>query len=195
MKDEEVLDLFRKGGALLDGHFLYASGRHGCHFLQAARVLQFPKLAEQLCRGLAEEFKDERIELVVGPATGGIILAYETGRQLGCRTVYSEKDGQGGMAVKRGFAIRPGLRALVVEDVITTGGSVQKTIDHLLSRGVDVAGVAVLIDRSGGEAKFECRYEPLARFTLESWPPDQCPLCREGKPLIDPDDLMGPESV
>jgi orotate phosphoribosyltransferase len=190
MKDEEVLDAFRKAGALLEDHFIYASGRHGRQFLQAARVLQYPDICEKLCFAMAERFLDDKIELVVGPATGGIVFAYETARRLKCRAAFSEKDGEGGMALKRGFKLVPGTRVLVVEDIITTGGSVKKTIDHLRQRGAVVAGVAVLIDRSAGEAHFDCRFDPLAILNMESWPPDNCPLCRQGKSLVEPDDIM-----
>lgn len=191
MNSAEVIDIFRQAGALLDGHFHYASGRHGRQFLQAARVLQFPGHTEALCKALAERFQDEAPDLVVGPATGGIVLAYETARHLNCRAAFSEKDGEGGMAVKRGFKISEGMRVLVVEDIVTTGGSVRKTIDHLTERGAKVLGVGVLIDRSGGEASFPCRFEALAEINMESWPPDECPLDLQGIPLVDPDDLMG----
>ena len=191
MKDTDVLDIFRQAGALLEGHFLYASGRHGRQFLQAARVLQYPAFTEPLCEAMAERFKDDNIELVIGPATGGIILAYETARHLNCRAAFTEKDGEGGMALKRGFFLKKGTRILVVEDITTTGGSVKKSIDHLRARGADIVGVSVLIDRSKGEATFDCRYEPLARLDMESWPPEACALCEKDISLIDPDDLLG----
>jgi orotate phosphoribosyltransferase len=191
VKPERVIELFREAGALLEGHFVYASGRHGRHFFQAARVLQYARITEELCKALAEKFACEKVELVIGPATGGIVLAYETARHLECRAAFTEKDGDGGMALKRGFKLTPGTRVVVVEDVITTGGSVKKSIEHLRGRGADIVGVGVLIDRSGGEATFDCRYEPLTRFTLESWAPDSCALCKGGQALIDPDDLVG----
>lgn len=190
MKPERVLELFRETGALIEGHFLYASGRHGRQFLQAARVLQFPNHTEELCKALAARFTSDRIEMVVGPATGGIVLAYETARHLDARAAFTEKDGAGGMALKRGIALKPGIRVLVVEDISTTGGSIQKTIDHLRARGADVAGVGLLIDRSGGSISFNCRYEPLARISLESWPAEDCALCQQGIPLVDPDDIQ-----
>ncbi|HOD51787.1 MAG TPA: orotate phosphoribosyltransferase [Candidatus Hydrogenedentes bacterium] len=190
MNGEQVLAAFREAGALLDGHFLYASGRHGRQFLQAARVLQFPDIAERLCAAMASRFKDARIDLVVGPATGGIILAYETARHLGCRAAFTEKEQDGAMALKRGFLLRQGERVLVVEDIATTGGSIKKSIAHLRQRGAQIAGVSVLIDRSSGEASFDCPYEPLARLDMQSWDPAACELCRAGKPLLDPDDIV-----
>lgn len=190
MTHEEVLVSFREAGALLDGHFLYASGRHGRQFLQAARVVQYPERTEALCKAMAERYAGDRIDVVIGPATGGIVLAYETARHLRCRASFTEKDGSGGMALKRGFALRKGDRVLVVEDIITTGGSVKKTISHLRERGADVAGICVLIDRSGGEAAFDCRFESLATLSMESWPAENCSLCKNGECLVDPDDLI-----
>ncbi|MBI5092254.1 MAG: orotate phosphoribosyltransferase [Candidatus Hydrogenedentes bacterium] len=192
MTPEQVVNLFRKQGALLEGHFIFASGRHGNRFLQAARILQHPTHTERLCRELAARFQRLKVDVVIGPATGGILLAYETARKLGCRAAFTEKDGHGGMILKRGFVLKPGTRALVVEDVITTGGSVQKTIDHLSERGAEIVGVGVLIDRSGGEAKFDCRFEALAQLPLESWSPELCELCTKGIPVVDPDDLVHP---
>jgi orotate phosphoribosyltransferase len=190
MEPSEVIRIFKESGALLDGHFLYASGRHGRQFLQAARVLQFPRFTEPLCAALGESFRERGIDLVVGPATGGIILAYETARALNCRAAFTEKDGQGGMALKRGFALRPGTRVLVVEDIITTGGSVKKTIAHLRERGAEVAGVSVLIDRSAGEASFDCVFASLAQLDMQSWSPEECVLCRDNAVLVDPDDII-----
>ena len=189
MTESDVIDVFRASGALLEGHFLYASGRHGRQFLQAARVLQFPNHTERLCEAIAERFKDLPVDAVCGPATGGIVLAYEVARHLECRAVFSEKDGTGGMAVKRGFKLDKGMRILVVEDIVTTGGSVHKTIHHLRERGAEIVGVSVLIDRSAGEARFDCPFAPLAHLTMESWEPEACPICGQGLPLIDPDDL------
>ena len=190
LSTDAVLDIFRQAGALLEGHFLYTSGRHGEKFLQAARVLQYPGHTERLCKALAGIFADAKVELVVGPATGGIILAYETARHLNARAAFTEKDPIEGMALKRGFALKPGARTLVVEDIITTGGSVRKTVEHLRRRGAEVVGVGALIDRSGGQAAFDCRYEALAKLSLVSYAPEECPLCREGHALIEPDDIV-----
>ncbi len=190
MKPEEVIQIFRETGALLEGHFRYASGRHGSQFLQASRVLQHPARTEALCKSMAERYREDEIQLVVGPATGGIILAYETARHLNCRAVFTEKDGGGGFALKRGFALRKGTKVLVVEDIITTGRSVLKTIEHLRGRGADIAGIAVLIDRSAGKAQFVQRFEPLASMNMQSWDPENCDLCEKGRPLVEPDDLI-----
>lgn len=190
MTNQDVIGLFRETGALLEGHFVYASGRHGNQFLQAARVVQYPPNAEVLCKTLAARFADSGVELVCGPATGGIILAHETARHLGCRAAYTEKEPDGSMALKRGFRLNPGTNVLVVEDIATTGGSVKKTIDHIVQRGSSVAGVGVLIDRSGGSVRFDCRYEALAHLAMQSWLPEECPLCRQGVPLIEPDDIQ-----
>ncbi len=190
MTSDEVLDLLRDCGALLEGHFVYASGRHGRQFIQVARVLQYPDKVEQLCRGLAAAFADSKIELVVGPATGGILLAYETARQLKCRGAFTEKQAGGAMALKRGFRLDPGTRVLVVEDVVTTGGSVQKTITHLRQRGAEVVGVAAIVDRSGGEARFDCPFHALARITLESYAPDDPRVAELPGEPVDPDELV-----
>ena len=140
---------------------------------------------------MADAFRDEEIDLVIGPATGGIILAYETARQLGCRGAFAEKDGEGGMAVKRGFALEPGTRVLVVEDIVTTGGSVKKAITHLEGRGAKVVGVAVLIDRSSGAASFDCRFHALAELNMVSYAADDPRISSLPGPPVEPDDLFG----
>ncbi len=190
MLPEAVLSMFRETGALLEGHFIYTSGRHGRQFIQAARVMQYPEKAEALGKALAERFREERPDLVVGPATGGIVLAHVTARYFGCRAVYSEKDGQGGMAVKRGFSVPEGIRSLVVEDVTTTGGSVRKTIEHLRARGANVIGVGVLIDRSGGAITFDCPFRALVTLKMESYPPDALPEDLKRIPAVEPDDII-----
>jgi orotate phosphoribosyltransferase len=190
MNSDEVINIFRETGALLEGHFCYASGRHGCRFLQASRVLQHPEHTDAMCATIAERFRGDDIELVVGPATGGIILSYATGRHLGCRAVFTEKDGEGGFELKRGFALPEGTRVLVVEDIITTGGSVKKTMAHLRDRGAEIVGVGALIDRSGGQAAFDCRFDALAEIQLESWAPEECPLCAKQQPIVEPDDML-----
>ncbi|MBI1318697.1 MAG: orotate phosphoribosyltransferase [Candidatus Hydrogenedens sp.] len=190
MDTQQVLALFEQTGALLNGHFIYASGRHGSRFLQASRVLQFPEQTEALCKAMAESFQDAGIQLVVGPATGGIILSYETARHLGCRAAFTEKEPDGTMALKRGFRLEPGTRVLVVEDIITTGGSVKKSIDHLRARGADIVAVAALIDRSGGQAEFDVPFHPLATLTLETYDAESLPPTLAAIPVSEPDDLV-----
>lgn len=190
LTSDETIAIFKEAGALLEGHFIYTSGRHGERFLQAARVLQYPDKVEAMCKAMAESAADLDVGLVVGPATGGIILAYETARHLNCRGVFTEKDDVEGMALKRGFALEPGTRILVVEDIVTTGGSVHKTIAHLEKRGAEVVGVSVLIDRSAGQAVFDCPFRPLATLEMQSWEPDGCALCEANAPLIEPDDII-----
>lgn len=188
---DEVLRIFKDTGALLEGHFVYSSGRHGRHFLQAARVLQFPQHTERLCRALAEPFRDANVSLVAGPATGGIILAYETARHLQCRAVYTEKDDAGNAVLRRGFALTPGTRVLVVEDIVTTGGSVKKAIEHLRSRDAEIVAVATLIDRSGGRVSFDCPFHSLATVAFESYAPDDPRIAELAGNPVDPDELMG----
>jgi len=154
-------------------------------------VMQYPEHVDALCGALAERFKNDRIQLVVGPATGGIVLAYATARHLKCRCAFTEKDGQGGMALKRGIRLDAGTRVLVFEDIITTGGSVKKTIDHLRTRGAEIVGVGVLIDRSGGEATFDCPFHALAKLTLESFAADDPRVAQLPGPPVDPDHLTG----
>lgn len=190
MNAGQVIDIFRATGALLEGHFEYASGRHGSQFIQASRVLQHPNYTEKLCKAIAEMWKSEMVEMVVGPATGGIILSYETARHLDCRSTFTEKDGQGGMALMRGFRLEPKTRVLVVEDIVTTGGSVKKTIEHLRGRGATIVGVSVLIDRSAGEANFDCPYKPLAYLAMKSYDAKECPGCADGIPVLDPDEMV-----
>ncbi|MFP4171422.1 MAG: orotate phosphoribosyltransferase [Candidatus Hydrogenedentota bacterium] len=191
MTSEEVLALFKELGGLLEGHFLYASGRHGRQFLQASRVFQHPRHASRLCMALSNRFGGEDVELVAGPAVGGIIPAYETARQLNCRAVFTEKDAEGQPVLKRGFALKPGTRTLVVEDIVTTGGSVRKAAEHLQQRGAEIVGIGCLIDRNGGQTDFgPIPYRYLSSIEMESWEPHDCPLCREDQPLTDPDDLV-----
>jgi len=190
LSDKEVFKVFEDCGALLTGHFLLTSGRHSPKFLQAALVLQHPDEASRLAAALAQHFDSERVDLVVGPAVGGIILAHEVARALGVRACYSEKEADG-MVLRRGFAVPSGTRVLVVEDVVTTGGSVRRTVEHLRERGAEVVGIGVLIDRSGGKAEFDVPFRTLARLDIETHVPADCPLCADKIPLVEPDARRG----
>ena len=190
LSDKEVLKVFEDCGALLTGHFLLTSGKHSPQFLQAALVLQHSGEASKLAAALAEHFSSERLDLVVGPAVGGIILAHEVARALDVRACYSEKEGDR-MVLRRGFAVPAGTRILVVEDVVTTGGSVRKTVAHLRERGAEVVGIGALIDRSGGKAEFDVPFSALARLDIDTYAPADCPLCAGKTPLVEPDTRRG----
>ena len=190
MTDEEVLEELRRCGALLSGHFVLSSGRHSDRFLQLSVVLQDPRVAERLCAALADLWRRARVETVVGPALGGIIVAYETARALGARALFTERE-EGRMRLLRGFALREGERVLVVDDVVTTGGSLRETIDAVVDAGAAVVGVGALAHREGkvgtGGVDFGVPYRPLARVAAVSYSPADCPLCSRGEPLTDPD--------
>ncbi|MGE5544618.1 MAG: orotate phosphoribosyltransferase [Bacillota bacterium] len=180
MKREEIMQVFVQTGALLQGHFILTSGRHSDQYMQCARVLQYPDYTEQLARIIAGHFINDRIEVVIAPAMGGIIVAYEVARQLGIKAVFCERQ-EGRMTLRRGFSIEPGQRVLVVEDVITTGGSVREVMDVVHEFGGNVIGVGVLVDRSGGKVDFGVETKAVLTMEIESFPAEDCPLCREGK--------------
>ncbi len=182
---EEAVKIFTDAKALLTGHFRLTSGRHSGQYMQCAQVLQYPQYAAQLCAALAGKFAGIQIDLVVGPALGGIIVAYEVGRTLGVKTFFTERE-QGVMSLRRGFTINPGEKVLVVEDVITTGGSVNEVIRVVREKGGEVAGVGVLVDRSSGKIDFGVRTESILQMKIESYDPEECPLCKQGLPLVKP---------
>ncbi len=178
----DVLSLYREAGAYFEGHFLLASGRHSSKFLQSALVLQHPPKAEQLGTALAALFP-EGADLVIGPAMGGVVLAHTVARALGCRAIFAEKDGHGGMLLRR-FPIAPGERFIAVEDVVTTGGSLRKTIAAAEAARAVCLGVGAIIDR--GQAVFTPPLQALTRLEFPSYPAEGCPLCRAGLPLEQP---------
>ena len=180
LNQQEAIDIFTRSGALMEGHFKLTSGRHSNRYMQCAQVLQYPQYTEQLARHIAAKYADEKIDMVIGPAMGGIIVAYEVARQLKVPSIFCERE-NGQMTLRRGFAIEPGSRLLVVEDVVTTGGSVMEVMEIVRSAGGVVAGVAVLVDRSAGKVDFGVRKEAVLTMDIESWPPDDCPLCRDGQ--------------
>jgi orotate phosphoribosyltransferase len=184
--DPPILEVFRQAGALLEGHFLLTSGLHSPKYLQCALVMQDPERGERLCRQLARAFADERIQCVVGPAIGGILVAYELARALKAKAVFAERvDGQ--MTFRRGFAIEPGQRVLLVEDVVTTGGSLREVQQLITASGGNVVAVCALVDRtSGRDAGFGMPLTALVRVEVPTFSPEDCPLCREGLPLVSP---------
>lgn len=185
LTQEEVLRLFEEKDALLTGHFRLSSGLHSEKYLQCALVLQHPDAAGRIGAAMAGLFADEKPGCVVGPAIGGIVIAQEVGRALGVRAMFSEREGDR-MTLRRGFSIEEGERVLVVEDVVTTGGSVQEAVDALVGLGANVVGVGVIIDRSGGRASFSVPFKSLAKLEVDAFTEDECPLCRRGEPVYKP---------
>jgi len=185
VEEAEVVERFRRTGALLEGHFVLTSGLHSTQYLQCALVLQHPAEAEAFGRAIAERFRRERVETVAAPAIGGIIIGWETARALGVRSLWTERE-DGRMTLRRGFTVRPGERVLVVEDVITTGGSTRETIEALRSAGALVVGAASIIDRSGGSSDVGVPRVALATLSVPAVSPDTCPQCAAGIPAIKP---------
>jgi orotate phosphoribosyltransferase len=180
-----VLDRFRRVGALLDGHFRLTSGLHSSGYLQSALVLQHPAEAEACGAAIAERMRALSPDVVLSPALGGIVIGQEVGRALGVRAIFAERQ-DGKLTLRRGFSITPGERVLVVEDVVTTGGSTQETIDVARAGGATVVGAAAIIDRSGGTQRIDVPFHALATISLPTYQPEQCPLCAEGKPVVKP---------
>jgi len=186
MTRDEVLDLFRRSGALLEGHFRLTSGLHSPGYLQCALVLSQPESAEALGRELAGRVRDVRATVVLSPAIGGIVIGHEVGRALGVRALFAERqDGQ--LTLRRGFTLSERDRVLVVEDVLTTGGSTRETIEVAKAAGAHVVGAASIVNRSGGNmVKFDVPLESLLEYSLPTYEPEQCPLCAKGLPVVKP---------
>ena len=185
MNAEQVIDQFRKTGALLEGHFQLSSGLHSTVYLQCALVLQFPEQAEELGRAIAEKFQGQGIELVASPAIGGIVIGHEVARALGARFVWTERDA-GQMTLRRGFTVSAGEKTLVIEDVITTGGSTRETIEALKRAGADVIAAASIIDRSAGSAEVGVPLMALVSLKVSAVDPAVCDACKLGEPVVKP---------
>jgi len=185
LTERETLALYEKTWALLRGHFRLTSGLHSDIYLQSALVLQHPEHAAALGAALATSFRDEQVRTVLAPAIGGILVAHEVARALGARALFSERE-EGAMRLRRGFTLEPGERCLVVEDVITTGGSTREVVQCVEAAGGAVVGVGSLIDRSGGSAAFAVRRVALATVSAATWKPEECPLCRAGSRAVKP---------
>ena len=193
--DQHLLTIFRHTGALLEGHFQLTSGLHSPRYLQCALVLQYPEHAEFVGRELAEKFSDDRVDAVVAPAIGGIIVAHETARAIGVRALFTEREA-GVMTLRRGFRLSRGERVLVVEDVVTTGGSTRETIEAVIDADGVVIGAGSMVDRSGGSVDVGVRRQSLLTLDVPAYEPSNCPLCKEGVPHIKPGsrglkDVMG----
>ena len=185
MNAEEVIANFKDAGALLEGHFQLSSGLHSTVYLQCALVLQYPEHAEAFGRAIAQKFEGQGIRLVVSPAIGGIVIGHEVARALGARFIWTEREA-GEMTLRRGFTVTPGEKALVVEDVITTGGSTRETIDAVRKVGADVVAAASIIDRSGGSADVGVPLVSLASLTVLSVESEVCDACKLGEPVVKP---------
>jgi orotate phosphoribosyltransferase len=179
--------MLREAGALKDGHFLLASGRHSDRYVEKFDLLRRPAATERACREFACRFRDERLDVVAGPTTGGVILAFETARQLGIAAAYAERiDGGSAREFRRGTTFAPGSRVLVVDDILTTGGSVRETLAALAAHPVEVVAVGVLVDRSAGAFDPGVPLHALATLDIATWEPAACPLCAAEVPLTKP---------
>jgi orotate phosphoribosyltransferase len=185
MQAGEVVERFRRTGALLEGHFVLSSGLHSTVYLQSALVLQHPLEAEAMGRALSASCAAQEVETIVAPAIGGLIIGWEVARARGVRSIWTERE-EGRMTLRRGFTVRPGERVLVVEDVITTGGSTRETCDALRAAGALVVGAASIIDRSGGRADVGVPRIALATLDVPAVAPTACALCAEGVPAVKP---------
>ena len=182
---DSILDTFRRVGALLEGHFRLTSGLHSPGYLQCALVLQHPRDAETCGAAIAARVRDLGVQAVLSPALGGIVIGQEVGRALGVRAIFAERQ-DGTLTLRRGFTLAPGERVLVVEDVVTTGGSTRETIEVARAAGARVVGAASIIDRGGVQQALDVPYVALVTFSLPTYPPDACPMCAEGQPVVKP---------
>ncbi|HKA22408.1 MAG TPA: orotate phosphoribosyltransferase [Blastocatellia bacterium] len=180
-----LLNLFKQTGALLEGHFQLTSGLHSSLYLQCALVLQYPEHADFIGRALAAKFRDDRVDAVVAPAIGGIIVAHETARAIGARALFSEREA-GVMTLRRGFRLSRGERVLVVEDVVTTGGSTRETIQAVIDGDGVVVGAGSIVDRSAGAVDVGVRRQALLSLDVTAYQPEDCLLCKEGVPVVKP---------
>ena len=185
MTSDAVLDLFRRIGALHDGHFKLTSGLHSSGYLQCALVLQHPREAEACGAAIAQRVFNLGAQVVLSPALGGIVIGQEVARGLGVRAIFAERQ-NGTLVLRRGFTLEPGEKVLVVEDVLTTGGSTRETIEVAHAAGAEVVGAASIIDRSGGQQSLDVPYYALATVSLPTYQPESCPLCAAGQPVVKP---------
>lgn len=185
LTNEQAIALLEEKQAILTGHFLLTSGRHSDRYVQCAKLFQYADTSELICASLARQFANAHIDLVAGPAVGGIIMAYEMGRQLGVRNIFAERE-NGVMTLRRGFAVQPGERVLVVEDVVTTGGSVKEVIELLRTAGAEVVGVGSVVDRSAGRVDFGVPFHAAVSMEVISYDAAECPLCKTGTPAVKP---------
>nr|WP_224749531.1 orotate phosphoribosyltransferase [Polycladospora coralii] len=188
-----VQDAIKRTKVLTEGHFILSSGKHSKHYMQCAQLFQYPKEAEAAGKAIADLFRDERIDLVVGPALGGVIVAHEVARALNVRCIFTERK-EGSMQMRRGFTIKPNERILVVEDVVTTGGSVKEVLALLEAESSQIVGIGALVNRNGNQNPFAYPFKSLTAIEIESYEATDCPLCKMGIPAIKPGSRMNQES-
>ena len=185
MTTEEVLKIFKDRGALLEGHFKLSSGLHSGKYLQCAKVLQYPDVAEKFCKEIVKKMKGVKIDVVVGPAMGGVTIAYEMARSLGVRGIFTERT-DGVVALRRGFEIKKGEKVLISEDVVTTGKSTKEVMEVIKAVGGEVAACCALMDRSSGKANLGAPLYALAQVEIETFEESACPFCKQGIPVVKP---------
>lgn len=186
LTDQQILKIFFETNALLEGHFLLTSGRHSNQYFQCAKVLQYPKYTSEVCSVLADHFRNFEIDTVIAPAMGGIIVGYEVARQLGKRSIFTERENNQ-MTLRRGFSLSENEKVLICEDVVTTGGSVFEVIEIVKSFKAKVIGVASIVDRSNGKVDFGYPFKSSLQLEVKSFLPEECPICKEGNiPLVKP---------
>jgi len=185
MTQEEILELFRKSEALLDGHFVLTSGLHSAQYFQCAKVLQFPEYSRKLCYEIAKHFSEHTIDVVIAPAVGGIVVGYEVARQIGAKSIFAERE-SGKMTLRRGFKLYEGDRVVVCEDVTTTGGSVNEIIGLVQEAGARLMGVGCIVDRSGGKFAPNTRFISCMKMDVVTYQPNECPMCAKGIPIEKP---------
>lgn len=182
---EQLLEIFRETKALLEGHFQLTSGLHSPQYFQCAKVLQYPKYLHLLAGEIARHFEYSEIEVVVSPAIGGIVVGTEVGRMLNVRTIFAERE-EGTMGLRRGFEVVPGERALVVEDVITTGGSTREVMEIVKREKGVVAGAGCIVDRSNGTVELDVKHFSVLKMDAVAYKPEECPLCKAGGNAVKP---------
>lgn len=182
MKSAEILKLFEDSGALLRGHFKLTSGRHSDVYYEKFLLLKNPAICTQICKAIADHFKDKKVDTVVGPTLGGVIISYEVARYLGVVAAFAEQ-GEKGRVFKRDIVLRKDEKVLIVDDVLTTGTSVNEVINLVKQYNAEIVGVGVVLDRSGGEIEFDYPLYAVSSIEAKSWEPSQCPLCKKGAEL------------
>jgi orotate phosphoribosyltransferase len=183
--EETAWAIFKETGVLQTGHFRLTSGRHSDRYMQCARLFERADKAEILCRELAGQFADLPVDAVIGPAVGAVQMAFEVSRHLRCRNLFAERE-EGVMRLRRGFHLEPGSRVLVVEDTVTTGGTIKEVMALVRAAGAEVTGVGAIVDRSGGQADFGVPFRACLCVNIPAWPPESCPLCEAGLPVTKP---------